>query len=403
MVANNGITSLSMPHLISTNTIHVASNLELEYANFDSLNHTSMHLHFITNPRLTSIVASSLKAIGVGEGEEGDLHLMGNTAMTSYEFPSLELVGEDVEMFYSPWLESVQFPELEVVTEDFELHYFLNLKEVTLPQLNSTGEDLEIWDLPAVRVVSLPKFESVGEDFEVFDCLLLEKLEIPALHTVEEDFDFYVNREVTFLGAPSLKHIWEDIQLFGNDHLEEVSFPVPKDIAFEEGGGFLITTNRKLKTLSFPSLVLLWIDLSGLEQLGNLTYFIVRHNSAPQQGSLSIEGLSTSNNSPILSNLLCNSPEFCVEPPTPDWLTPTCFGSDVNNFCPEDTTFPTTMCNSSATCTDAYYLWARENDYDFEENVVQLSGPPQFSGVEWKRKQRYVRGVGPSWISFEMA
>ncbi len=238
-----------------------------------------MHWHFITNPRLTSIVALSLKAIGVGEGEEGDLHLMGNTAMTSYEFPSLELVGEDVEMFYSPWLQRVRFPKLEVVTEDFELHYFLNLKEVTLPQLNSTGEDLEIWDLPAVRVVSLPKFESVGEDFEVFDCLLLEKLEIPALHTVEEDFDFYVNREVTFLGAPSLKHILEDIQLFGNDHLEEVSFPVPKDIAFEEGGGFLITTNRKLKTLSSPSLVLLWIDLSGLEQLINLTYFIVRHNS----------------------------------------------------------------------------------------------------------------------------
>jgi len=75
----------------------------------------------------------------------------------------------------------------------------------------------------------------------------------------------------------------------------------------------------------------------------------------------------------------------------------------MNNFCPEDTTFPTAMCDSSATCTDAYYLWARENDYDFEENVVQLSGPPQFSGAEWKRKQRYVRSIDPNWRSVGMA
>ena len=474
-VVANRITGLSIPNLIFTNTIHISSNFELEQVNFESLHHTLQHLHFITNPSLSDINVPSLKAIGVGYGDEGDLHLQGNTAMKSYEFPSLEEVGEDVEMFYSPLLKHVHFPKLEVVKEDFELHYFLSLNEVRLQVLRSVGEDIEIWDLAAVREISLPKFERVGEDFEVFDCLLLEHLLIPKLQTVEEDFDFYVNREVKRLHAPSLIHIWEDIQMFGNDHLLEVSFPVLEDIALEEGGGFLITTNRKLKTLSFPSLRFLGknrgdnepssdgpgdfgycypgrdgdevlflysailpqpfilnrnrpfviadnsslervdmrelkvldsggffieanhllkdIDLSGLNKLGDLTYFIIRHNSGLRQGSLSIGDLSHSANDPILSNLSCNSPEFCVEPPAPGWLTPVCSTSGdfyYENFCPEDPTFPTKMCDSISTCTDAFYLWARENDYDFEENVTQLSGPSQFSAVEWKRNQRYV-------------
>eukprot|EP00984_Skeletonema_dohrnii_P012716 scaffold5190_cov92-Skeletonema_dohrnii-CCMP3373.AAC.6 len=248
-VVANSIKSISIPDLIYTNTIHIASNFDLQYAHFVSLHHTLQHVHFDTNPSLTEISLPSLEAIGVGYGDEGDLHLQGNTAMKSYSFPKLELVGEDVEMYYSPWLEDVSFPTLQKVKEDFELYYFLSLQEVNLPKLKSVGEDIEIWDLAAARLISLPKLERVGEDFEVFDCLLLENLAIPSLHTVEEDFDFYVNREITFIHAPRLKQIYEDIQMFGNDHLMDVSFPVLEDVAFKEGGGFLITTNRLLKKL----------------------------------------------------------------------------------------------------------------------------------------------------------
>jgi hypothetical protein len=140
------------------------------------------------------------------------------------------------------------------------------LPYVEFPNLNTTGEDLEIWDLASVLRISLPSFTQVGEDFEVFDCLLLQELSIPALDTVEEDFVVYCNRELTFLEAPNLQHIWEDIQLFGNDHLVEVSLPFPGDIAFVEGGGFLITTNRGLKELAFPSL-----ERSGIDRGENDT------------------------------------------------------------------------------------------------------------------------------------
>jgi hypothetical protein len=478
-VVANRITSISIPDLIYTNTIHIASNFDLKYVNFGSLHHTLQHLHFNTNPSLAEISLPSLEAIGVGYGDGGDLHLQGNTAIKRYSFPKLELVGEDVEMFYSPWLEEVSFPKLQTVKEDFELYYFLGLEVVQLHELKSVGEDIEIWDLAAARLISLPKLDRVGEDFEVFDCLLLENLSIPSLQTVEEDFDFYVNREITFLHAPKLKHVWEDIQMFGNDHLIDVSFPVLEDIGFKEGGGFLITTNRMLKKLHFPSLILLGknrgdnepssdgagdfgycypgrdgdealflysaivpkpfilnrnrpfmvcdnanlesidmsnlrtldsggfffeanprlesIDVSRLNELGELTYFIIRLNPNLRQGASSIGGdLSHSDNAPLLSNLQCNSPDFCVEPQVPEWLGPVCQTDDYNpsdrKFCPTDSTFPMQMCDSRSTCADAYYLWARENDYDFEENTVQISGPPQYSAVEWKRKQRYVRG-----------
>jgi hypothetical protein len=499
-IVANSIAMVQLPRIVSINTIHIASNSLLTNIEFNSLNHTIQHLHIDTNPSLIDIQVPSLVAIGVGEGDEGDLHLMGNTAMQRYSFPKLELVGEDIEMFYSPWLTEIDFSLLVDVLEDFEVYYFLSLPYVEFPKLNMTGEDLEIWDLVSVRRISLPSFTQVGEDFEVFDCLLLQELSIPALDTVEEDFDVYCNRELTFLEAPNLQHIWEDISLFGNDHLVEVSFPSLEDIAFVEGGGFLITTNRVLKELAFPALQrigkdrgenapstdgpgdfgydypgrdgdealylysgvspvpfivnrnrpfmicdnpslgiidmpklesmdsgglfveanseLRQINLDALEILGNTSYFIVRHNHIMRQDSLHIGELTTDSASadPILSNLDCNTPQFCVKSPAPIWVDPyicptttlttitsSYSGSiysrnrDMNKlprYCSgDDPTFPSELCNSTLSCTDAYYLWARENDYDFEENVVQINGPPQFSAVKWKRKERTTSNV----------
>jgi hypothetical protein len=468
-------------------------NSDLTEASFHNLRYTILHFHFLTNPSLKHIGVPSLEAVGVGyeddfdevilvpgderelRGNDGDIHLEGNTAIESYSFPRLVFVGEDVEMFYSPWLTSVDFPQLLTVEEDFELYYFLSLQEVELPKLTRTGEDLEIWDLAAVLLISLPALKVVDEDYEIFDCLLLQNISMPSLVQVEEDFDVYVNREITFLYAPSLKRIFEDIQMFGNDHLVDVSFPVLEDIAVDEGGGFLITTNRLLKKLSFPKLTELGknrgenvpstdgpgdfgydypgrdgdealflysgilpdpfivnrnrpfmicdnpqlqkilmpkleslasgglffeanpklreIDLSKLAFLNTTTYFIIRHNHNLRQGSLSIsDDLSEAENEPLLANLKCNTPYFCVEPPAPEWMHPICSSSGDylnENFCPEDTTFPPVVCDSTFDCTDAYYLWARENDYDFEENVVQLSSPPQFSAIRKVRQARF--------------
>jgi hypothetical protein len=95
---------VQLPRIVSINTIHIASNPLLTNIEFNSLNHTIQYLHIDTNPSLTDIQMPSLVAIGVGEGDEGDLTLMGNTAMQKYSFHKLELVGEDIEMFYSPRL-----------------------------------------------------------------------------------------------------------------------------------------------------------------------------------------------------------------------------------------------------------------------------------------------------------
>jgi hypothetical protein len=269
----------------------------------------------------------------------------------------------------------------------------------------------------------------------------------------------------------------------------EVSFPELHDIASGEGGGFLITTNRMLQKLEFPSLVMLGknrgdnglstdasgdfgycypgrdgdealflysaihstspfivnrnrpfmicdnaslisidipnlhtldsggflieaqpqlksVNVSALNELGKLTYFIIRHNPKLGKEALSIGDLSAGNsgNDPILSNLQCNSPDFCIllvddSTKIPKWLQHEVCHPTVsnNNSCPNTTTYPNTqMCDSKSTCTDAYYLWARENDYDFEENVVQLSAPPQYSAVEWKRRQRCINGCSTS-------
>eukprot|EP00985_Skeletonema_marinoi_P023545 scaffold15742_cov178-Skeletonema_marinoi.AAC.4 len=131
-----------------------------------------------------------------------------------------------------------------------------------------------------------------------------------------------------------------------------------------DSGGFFFEANPRLE----------YIDVSGLNELGELTYFIIRHNPYLRQVQCT-RLLRRTSSSRVVATILSNS------------------SSDYSdeNFCPTDSTFPTQMCDSSSACTDAYYLWARENDYDFEENTVQISGPPQYSAVEWKRNQRYVQ------------
>lgn len=82
-----------------------------------------------------------------------------------------------------------------------------------------------------------------------------------------------------------------------------------------DSGGFFFEANPRLE----------YIDVSGLNELGELTYFIIRHNPYLRQGGLNISGNSShSENTPLLSDLQCNAPGFCVEPQVPEWLRPFC-------------------------------------------------------------------------------
>lgn len=362
-------------------------------------------------------------------------------------------------MWHSPFLNKLLFPVLQITGEDLEIYQFPSLKKLRLPNLRDVDEDLELWDLAVLRTIDLPKLERVGEDFEIFNNLLLEDTLAPMLKVVEEDVDFYCNREALSFRLPNLTDIGEDVQVFGNDNLLELYFPLLQNLADDEGGGFLITTNRRLTSLSFPSLQRMgkirdgapdedgdlgdggeavslysmadagynqnrpfmlcdnpdmelfnisqvfqlrsggfWaegncamklIDMNGLEALGNTSYFVVRENPLLQQDSLWIPNVSQSNYDPILSNLYCNSPKFCVDESTaPSWAEPIC-PADRSEWCDtNDKTFPHSLCDSPLDCTDAFYLWSRENDYDFEENIIQLFAPPRFSAVQWRRDNR---------------
>eukprot|EP00984_Skeletonema_dohrnii_P012715 scaffold5190_cov92-Skeletonema_dohrnii-CCMP3373.AAC.5 len=90
-----------------------------------------------------------------------------------------------------------------------------------------------------------------------------------------------------------------------------------------DSGGFFFEANPRLEN----------IDVSGLNELGELTYFIIRHSPNLRQGGLNIGGdLSHSENVPLLSNLQCNAPDFCVEPQVPEWLRPVCQNSSSDHI-----------------------------------------------------------------------
>jgi hypothetical protein len=403
-------------------------------------------LRLQSNPALEQLALPALEEVSY------DLILLGLDQLAQFELPLLRRIGEDVEISRGCSLVHLSMPSLAEVGEDLEFYQLHALPDVTLPLLASVDEDFEIYANDVLATFSFPHLYRIGEDLEIFDNPALSGVfsdssqsTFPELTHVEEDFEFYMNHRLSFLSMPSLAVIKEDVIIFGNHHLREVHLPLVTEIAWQEGGGMLISDNYHLHVISLPSVLRLgdhteddqpdeaneqiilytgafpeevpnatgrpvivahnpklesldlpalhtmatglWVQSNALlkaVRLPSLQQFRGAHLALRWNGALAGAGalelaLPADAPAPLLVNIGCNGdPPVCLQDPAPAWLQPWACGSDLPS-CP-DPEWAWRWCGpSEQDCTNEFYLWARENDYDFEENIYQGWLPARFS------------------------
>jgi hypothetical protein len=436
LVGNKGLADVQLPALeVLKGSLHITSNDALTGLDLPKLANITQDFIFAYNCKATKLEAPAL--VGVGE----DFEVFGNEALERIVAPDLVEIHEDMEVYENPSLVALggdDLRSLRMVEEDLEIWKMTALLSVELPSLRSVGEDLELFDDFLLNDVRLPALEHVEEDFEMYLLNSISNFEFPALKYIGEDLLVFGNPKLTSLtGMGNLTSLGEGggggVLIENNRALTKIFFPNlvglgnhsercddndgtkqvelyagATDVPMTGSRPLQVSWNPALTSVSMPALTGLrtnaWVqynevleefNIDAVEVL-NAVYFVFRHN-APEFGNVSLAFGNEQGprlRQPELSNLYCNTESFCMPPEPAPWADPQC--SVASNWCPDpcwatelqpredpDRMYAIPGCTPGQPldCTNAFYLYMRENDFDFEENMVYPRTAPQFSAI----------------------
>jgi len=339
------VTGTTLKHIDGCLTITRMSRLEsIDLRGVESIGQS---LFVSANGNLTTLNASTVRDVNgevriTDNGEINadlvvDLHtlqtsplglrVMQNLGAVQLSTPSLQETSTIILMS-NVGLVNVSFPSLSRVG----VFFFGGNDEtetVHLPSLMEVfDEDIAFAASTALREIDVPMLMHAAEDVELFYLASIEVIAMPSLETVDEDFEVHASHSVHSVLVPKLVSIGEDLEIFDNWRLKNLDISSLESVD-EDFETYLLQTIEEVRA---PSLVEIGEDLLvfGNPHLALVEFPVLQTN----QSITSVDDALASN-----ASMTCTDP---------------------------------------LNCTDAYYLYARENDFDFEENAIYLDAPHQF-------------------------
>lgn len=406
IAGNDQNVAINMPSLrhVFAGDLAIASSSALQRVAAPRLErvHEDLELFFLAS--LPSLELPKLVAV------EEDAKVHDCAALMSLALGSLSAVGEDVELYDCWSLRVVDVSALTRVEEDFEAYLLHSLPLLSLPTLVSIGEDLICFGNPSLRRLLAPRLRVVaareGGGMLIENNAKLQQFGLPSLRVLGNRTARLCPRERR--GAPSQNIIGAEQTCDGSAFVElyfgATRVPAagqrPLVVAHHSSLGDFQLGRSSMSGVALRTNV--WVDFNadlarlslGLDGTGSLldaAYFFARRD-------LGVAGFAPLPlSAPLLQREVASaSSAFCVAASKPRYATTVPAPGLREELCNatlrcdyqlatgdgrcslERVPF---MCavGDPQGCTDAYYLYARENAFDFEENAVYLAAAPQFS------------------------